>query len=267
MLFETYGVVIQILKMRLETRNRQSPVTALPKKKWRCVELPLTGYGAAWKLQTDLVAARQQNMLDTDVVLLLEHPPVFTLGRRGGMANLNVSEAFLKDSQIPVVQVERGGDITFHGPGQLVIYPILDLNRPRLGVVDYVEMLEDVIIRVAADWGIVAGRNPLNRGVWVGKSKLGSVGIAVRRGISFHGVAFNVNPSLEPFTWINPCGLKGIGMTSLERELGRSVSMEKVRNGVKDHLAQVFGVELVMTRIEELVDRWSIIEDVYREKQ
>lgn len=232
----------------------KSPVTSLPKKKWRCVELPETTYRAAWKLQTDLVAARKDKAVETDIVLLLEHPPVFTLGRRGGLENLTVTEAFLKDSEIPIIQVERGGDITFHGPGQLVIYPIVDLTFARLGVVDYVEMLEEVVIRVAADWGITGERNPMNRGVWVGNSKLGNIGIAVRRGISFHGVALNVNLSLDPFTWINPCGLKGVGVTSLEMELGHKVPMESVRKAVKRHLEDVFGVELVMTGIEELMD-------------
>ncbi len=226
-------------------------MTPLTKKKWRCIELPQTGYRTAWKLQTDLVAARNDKGVETDIVLLLEHPPVFTLGRRGGLENLTVAEDILKDRGIPIVQVERGGNITFHGPGQLVIYPIVDLKSARLGVVDYVEMLEEVVIRVAADWGITSDRNPLNRGVWVGNRKLASVGVAVRRGISFHGVALNVNLSIEPFTWINPCGLKGIGVTSLEMELGSSVPIDPVRKAVKRHLGEVFEVELVMTKIEE----------------
>lgn len=234
-----------------------SPLPRGPEKIWRCVDLPQTDYRTAWKLQTDLVTARWERRLDTDVVLFLEHPEVFTLGRRGGMANLIVSEEVLKERDIPIIQVERGGDITFHGPGQLVIYPIVNLKSAGLGVVAYVELLEEVIIRVAADWGITAGRNPLNRGVWVGNSKLANIGIAVRHGIGFHGVALNVNPSLEPFAWMNPCGLKGIGITSLEKELGRSVPMEKVRNRVKHHLEELFGIELVMTQIEELGD-WGI---------
>ena len=193
-------------------------------------------------------------MVETDIVLLLEHTQVFTLGRRGGMENLTVAEDILKDRGIPIIQVERGGNITFHGPGQLVIYPIIDLRSLKLGVVDYVEMLEEVVIRVAAGWGVTGERNPLNRGVWVDNRKLASVGVAVRRGISFHGVALNVNLSMEPFTWINPCGLKGIGVTSLEIELGGSVPIDTVRKAVKHHLGEVFGVELVMTDIEDLLD-------------
>ena len=187
-----------------------------------------------------------------DIVLLLEHPRVFTLGRRGGLENLTVSGDFLEKAGVPVIHVERGGDITFHGPGQVVMYPILDLRDARLGVVDYVELLEEVMIRTASDWGIEAGRNPLNRGVWVGNNKLGSIGIAIRKGISFHGMAFNVNLSLEPFGWINPCGLQNIGITSMERELARKLSMDKVREAVKRHVETIFSVKLVKTELEKL---------------
>jgi len=219
-------------------------------KKWRLIQLPPVNYRDAWKLQTDLVAARWDRRLDTDVILMLEHPPVFTLGRRGGMGNLTVPESVLKERGIQVIQVERGGDITFHGPGQLVVYPIIDLVSARLGVADYVGMLEEVIIQVAADWGITAGRNPLNRGVWVGNSKLASIGIAVRRGVSFHGVALNVDLALEPFDWIHPCGLRGIGMTSLKKELGESVPMDDVATAVHRRLEVVFGIKLIRTKLD-----------------
>ncbi len=220
--------------------------------RWLCIDLPAMGYREAWNLQTDLVAARKDKIIDTNVILLLEHPPVFTVGRRGGLNNLAVSEDFLKKTGIPVIQVERGGNITFHGPGQLVMYPIINLQVARLSVVDYVEYLEEVMIRTAADWGINAERNSINRGVWVGKNKLGSIGIAIRRGICFHGIAFNINLSLKPFGWMNPCGLPDIGMTSMERELSRNVSVNEVRESVKRHVAAVFGVELVMTDLLEL---------------
>jgi lipoate-protein ligase B len=191
-------------------------------------------------------------MLDKDVVLLLEHLPVFTLGRRGGLENLAVPEAFLKKEGIAVVQVERGGNITFHGPGQLVMYPIIDLQSIGLRVVDYVHKLEEVMIRAAQDWGVVAERNPLNRGIWVGNSKLGSVGIAIRRGICFHGAAFNVNVSLKPFEWMKPCGLKGVTVTSLEEQSSGNVSVDHVRDSFKHHFGAVFGAELVMREYSEL---------------
>lgn len=221
-------------------------------KQWLCIELPVTEYREAWQLQSNLVAARKDKIVNDNIVLLLEHPPVFTIGRRGGLNNLTVSANFLEKAGIPVVQVERGGNITFHGPGQLVMYPIIDLQVAKLGVVDYVEKLEEVMIRAAADWGIKADRNPINRGVWVGNNKLGSIGIAIRRGICFHGMAFNVNISLKPFGWINPCGLDNMGITSMEREISRKVSMNQVRESIKLHLKSVFGIRLVMTSLQKM---------------
>ena len=218
-----------------------------------CIELSTMDYRQAWDLQGHLVAGRKDKSIDTDVVLLLEHPPVFTIGNNGGLNNTTVSADFLTTAGIPVIRVERGGDITFHGPGQLVIYPIIDLRAARLSVSDYIEDLEEVMIRAAQDWGIKAERNPINRGVWVGNNKLGSVGIAIRRGICFHGLALNVNLSLEPFSWINPCGLPNVGMTSMQQELSRKLSMNQVGEAAKGHFEAVFKVELVMTSLDRLM--------------
>jgi lipoate-protein ligase B len=216
-------------------------------KTWLCADFPLMGYQEAWDLQVDLVAARKSRLVPEDVLLLMEHPPVFTMGRRGGRENLLVSEVFLQESGIPILHVERGGDITFHGPGQLVGYPIVDLHAGQWGVAGYVERLEEVMIRTAAHWGVCATRNPLNHGIWVGNSKLGSIGIAVRCGIAFHGFAFNVNVSLEPFGWINPCGLQGIGMTSLKHELSQTLSMSRVREQLRHNFEAVFEMKLALT--------------------
>jgi lipoate-protein ligase B len=221
-------------------------------KSWLCVELPVMEYREAWDLQSHLVAARRRKAIDRDVVLFMEHPPVFTLGSNCGLNNLTVSDSFLKRSGIPVIRVERGGDITFHGPGQLVVYPIIALRAARLPVASHIEKLEEVMIRTAGDWGVEAERNSANRGVWVGNNKLGSVGIAIRHGISFHGMAFNVNTSLEPFGWINPCGLKGVGITSLEREVSGKIPMDRVRATMRGHMETVFGAKLVMTNLSEL---------------
>jgi lipoate-protein ligase B len=140
--------------------------------------------------------------------------------------------------------VERGGNITFHCPGQIVMYPVIDLRRAGMGVADLIGRLEEVMLKTAADCGVTATRNPLNRGVWVGQRKLGSVGIALRRGISFHGASLNVTNSLEPFSWINPCGLSGIEMTSIAREISGAVRMEKARECMKRNTEGVFGVTL-----------------------
>lgn len=204
--------------------------------------MPPMGYEEVWEIQKKLVAARIDRLVDRDVLLGLEHPSVFTLGRRGGMGNLGVSRDFLEKAGVPVVQVERGGDITYHGPGQLVGYPIFDLREAGIRVVDFVAGLEEVMIWTAADWGVKAERNEVNRGVWVGPRKLGSVGVAVRHGVSFHGLALNVNTDLTYFSWINPCGLQGVGMTSMQREVGLEVPIEKVREAAVNHMQEIFGI-------------------------
>jgi lipoate-protein ligase B len=212
-------------------------------KRWLYVDVPLMVYEEARALQLEMVSARKQAIIDRNVILSLEHPSVFTLGRRGERNHLKVTEAFLNAKGVPIVHVERGGDITYHGPGQLVVYPIIDLGKAGLKVHDYVTRLEEVMIRSAGDFGIKSGRDPRNRGVWVGNNKLGSIGIAIRHGISFHGFAFNVSLNMEPFTWIHPCGLQEIGMTSLEKELSKKVPMAEVRDSVRSHMEAVFGFE------------------------
>ncbi len=240
-----------IRPVNLDTRGH-TPNPAMLRERWIYIDIPAIEYGNAWQLQGHLVSARKEKIIDANVVMLLEHLPVFTLGRRGGLNNLTVPEGFLKKAGIPVIQVERGGNITFHGPGQLVAYPIIELHTAGLRVTDYVAHLEEVMIRTAGHWGIKAERHPVNRGVWVGGKKLGSVGIAIRHGITFHGMAFNVNPSLEPFRWINPCGLQQTEMTSVERELSHKVSAKEARRAVKDNFQTVFGVELVRMPLSEV---------------
>ena len=220
----------------------------------RCLyaDLGLIEYREAWKMQTDLVDARMKNEFSSDVVLFLEHPAVFTLGRRGGDENLLISESFLEKSGISVVQVERGGNITYHGPGQLVVYPIMDLHTARIGVVEFVEALEKVMLKTVAFWGIKAEQSSANRGIWVGDKKLGSIGIALRKGVSFHGLALNVNLDLLPFSWIQPCGLQNIQMTSMKQESSREISMNKVRESIKENFESVFGMQPIDINWSEL---------------
>jgi len=206
------------------------------------LNLAKIAYRTAYGIQQDAVAARHAGRLDRDLVIMLEHPPVFTLGRRGGRDNLIVSEELLQARQIEIVPVERGGDITYHGPGQVVVYPILDLKATRLSVVDFVTGLEAAMVETAGHWGIKAAGNSAFRGAWVGRRKLGSVGITVRRGVTFHGLALNVNTDLEPFSWINPCGIQGCAMTSLAKETGREVSMTQVRQQMAGNLGNQFGM-------------------------
>ena len=219
------------------------------------VDLPETDYQAALDLQLAVVAAKIGGRLAADVMLCLEHPRVFTLGRRGGRENLCVSDDFLSGKGVPVMPTDRGGNITYHGPGQLVVYPIIHLSRRRIRVVDFVGGLETAMIRAAADWGIPAGTDPANRGVWIGGDKLGSIGITVRRGVSFHGLALNVNTDMEPFGWINPCGLNQVRMTSFERYLGRPIPMTEARRALAMHLADCLGTPLEAVRLTTLCEK------------
>ena len=233
-----------------EIRNRGTRTAPL---NWWIVDLGLMDYDEAWRLQTDIVGARNRGELDADTILVLEHPAVFTLGRRGGTENLLVSEAFLEESGIAVTQVERGGNITYHGPGQLVIYPIIDLEAAKISVVDFVHALEEVMLQTVEVWGIKAGRDSTNHGIWVGDRKLGSIGIALRKGISFHGLALNVNLDLTPFTWIQPCGLQDVQMTSMAKELSGEIPMPEVREIIKEKFQMIFDIQLVPKNRSELM--------------
>lgn len=215
------------------------------------MDLPVTGYGEALDIQRALVAARIEKRLDADVILALEHPPVFTLGRNRGRENLMVSDAFLEEKGVELFQTERGGDITYHGPGQLVAYPVLDMGAAGLGVSEYVSALETIMVRTAENWNIRARGHMKHRGVWVDGKKLGSIGIAVKRGIVFHGLALNVNLSLAPFEWINPCGFKNITMTTLELESGERIDAGDVRPVIRQAFADFWGGPIMKRELSD----------------
>jgi len=208
------------------------------------VNLGLMEYDRACRLQSQLVAAKINGSFSGDIILFLEHPAVFTLGRRGGREYLQVDESFLERAGIPIVQAERGGYITYHGPGQLVVYPIIDLEARRIGVPDFVAALEEIMLQTVKSSGIKAQRNSTNAGIWVDHRKMGSIGIALRKGISFHGLALNVNLDLTPFSWVQPCGLEGVSMTSVQQELGKEISMADVIYEVKTHFKSVLEMDL-----------------------
>jgi len=230
----------------LEQVERSSSQSKIQNRKtWLNIDFDCIDYLEAWELQGNLVMARKERNLQHDIVLFLEHPPVFTLGRRGGRECILVSDEFLEKTGVQVIQVERGGNITFHGPGQLVVYPIVDLHAARIKVVDFVNGLEEVMLRTTENWGIAAERNSANRGIWVGPHKMGSIGIAVRRGISFHGLALNVHTDLTPFSWIQPCGLQNVAMTSMQQETTHKLSLQQVRAVLKTQFERVFGIKLL----------------------
>jgi|SRR5579871_1365775 len=172
-----------------------------------------------------------------DEIWFLEHPPVFTLGLNASPAHL------LAPGDIPVVQIDRGGQVTYHGPGQLVVYPLIDLRRAKLGVRDVVTALEKSVIQLATDFGIGAEAKREAPGIYVDGRKLGSVGIRIRRHCSYHGLAVNVNLDLEPFHRINPCGYQGLEMTQL-KDLGGPASVEQAADALEGHLLRALGLTL-----------------------
>jgi|LGOV01.1.fsa_nt_gb lipoate-protein ligase B len=204
--------------------------------------LPVCDYGHIWQLQKQLVGQRFAGELEHDLFLLLEHTPVLTMGRKGSLDHVLIGADLLCRQGVALYQTERGGEVTFHGPGQLVVYGICNLHSGDLTVRSFVDRLERVMLAVARDWGVTATVDCHRRGVWVGDKKLGSIGIAVKKGISYHGLALNVDMDLTPFGWISPCGLPGVEMTSLALECGSAVAMNEVRQQMARQLQQVFGL-------------------------
>lgn len=192
-------------------------------------------YLATIQLQEHLVALKQQDLLG-DSLLFVEHPHVYTLGRGGKEANI------LAAGDIPVHRTSRGGDVTYHGPGQLVVYPIVDLrSKMRKDVHRYVRNLEQSAIQTLADFGIATTRRPPHTGIWIDNRKIAAIGVAVRRCITYHGLALNVNTDLSYFQHIVPCGLAWAEVTSMQRELGVEQRISEVRQRFLHHFAEVFG--------------------------
>lgn len=209
----------------------------------RVEQLGRVDYSEALRLQDEKVAQRKAGTIP-DTLLLLEHAHVYTLGRNAKREHLLASSERLAELGIQVVETDRGGDITYHGPGQLVGYPILDLTKHRRDIAWYMRSLEEVFIGVAQDFGIQAGRLAGTPGVWVGDEKLVAMGVHVSRWITSHGFAFNVDTDLRYFDCIVPCGLRDKGVTSLAKLLGGPVQMEAVTEQVVKHFGNVFGMEM-----------------------
>ena len=212
-------------------------------------------YQSALQLQHQLVAARRQGTID-DMLLLLQHPPVITLGRRGNEENILVSKERLAELGIQVHRVERGGDVTYHGPGQLVGYPIVNLRQHRTDVGWYVHSLEEVLIRTLADFGIAASRLPGNIGVWLDEqTKIGALGVRIDSWITYHGFALNVAQDLAHFQLIVPCGLANTGVTSMDKVLGESVDMATVRQRATENFCAVFALRASETSLDDVLSR------------
>jgi lipoyl(octanoyl) transferase len=198
-------------------------------------------YQEALELQRALVEERRADRVP-DLLLLLEHPPVITLGVRGdgGRGNIVATGGHLAELGIEVSETGRGGDVTYHGPGQVVGYPILDLRPDRCDVHRYVRDVEEVMIRTCADYGLTAGRIKGLTGAWLGSQKIGAIGVRISRWITSHGFAFNVSTDLAHFNLIIPCGISNHGVTSLHRAIGRTVALAEVENRLASHFCDVF---------------------------
>ena len=213
-------------------------------------------YEACWQLQQELFDAmlarkRSAEVDDTHAgtLLLVEHLPVYTLGKSGKSENLLISKAALEALGARFFHIDRGGDITFHGPGQLVGYPILDLEKIGIGLRDYIDALEEAVIRTVAHYGIVAGRIAGASGVWIeeeGRSprKICAIGVRASRYVTMHGFALNVTTDLDWFRRIIPCGFVDRGVTSIEKETGSTPSMEEVKSLVTNHLTEILNVKI-----------------------
>jgi lipoyl(octanoyl) transferase len=210
-------------------------------------------YAAALELQAQLVAERQGGRI-ADTLLLLEHDPVFTLGRNARAEHVLLSGEALRERGFEVFECGRGGDVTYHGPGQIVGYPILSLAPDRCDVHRYVRDLEEVMIRTCGDFGVAARRIQGLTGCWVGDQKIGAIGVRIARWVTSHGFAFNVANDLTPFSLIVPCGIRGCAVTSLERLVGGAVALDAVGDRLAGHLAAVFGRALDLFRSVELGD-------------
>jgi len=242
----------------------------------RYLYLGRVAYDEALRLQEELVALRLDGRID-NILLLLEHPPVLTLGRNANRANILASDALLASRGVTLHEINRGGDVTFHGPGQLIGYPIFDLrsltnsNGNRPGPVDFVRRMEEMLIRLCGAYGVPAGRIPGLTGVWCGLSspeslskisppagperKIGAIGIHVARGVTSHGFAFNVTTDLDFFRLINPCGITDRPVTSLEREVANSPELpdlESIAHQAARQFGQVFDEQVLA--IESLAD-------------
>jgi len=219
------------------------------------VSLGRLGYGEALEMQRGIARERISGAIPQDVLLLVEHSPVVTLGRASKERHLVASPEFLQSKGVELFEVERGGDVTFHGPGQLVGYPIIDLKRHRQDLHWYLRKIEETLINTLADYGITGERNTAFTGVWTRGKKIASIGVHAREWVTWHGFALNVATDLSYFDLIIPCGIDGVVMTSIARELGsEEISMQDVHERVTAKFAEVFDLTAVLTSRATLLE-------------
>ncbi len=203
-------------------------------------DLGMIDYNQAWDLQKEIFDLRNRNEIK-DTLFLLEHPHTYTLGKVADKENLISTNEQLKELGISVYEIDRGGDITYHGPGQIVGYPIIKLSDWKEDTHEYLRALEEMIIRTCAEYGLSTNRKPKYTGVWLGERKIAAIGIKVSRWITMHGFAFNVNTDLNYFDGIIPCGIKDKDVTSLQRELGKEIEINEVKEKLVKNFQKIFG--------------------------
>lgn len=209
-------------------------------------------YKEAWNYQeelfSELLDAKRNELISTNYLLFCEHPPVFTLGKSGSEVNLLINKQALAQNGIEYFKTNRGGDITYHGPGQMVGYPILDLEQFGMGVKQYIFALEEVIIQTLSECEIVSERLEGSTGVWLNTNgarprKICAIGVKASRYVTMHGFAFNINTNLNHYQFINPCGITDKAVTSLEKELGRTVNLEEIQSKLKKYFTAIFKMQ------------------------
>jgi lipoyl(octanoyl) transferase len=223
-------------------------------------------YGTALELQRTLLEMRKSARIE-NTLLLLEHPPVITLGRNARLANVLAPPEFLAQQGVELFDIDRGGDVTYHGPGQLIAYPIVDLRSfdPKVGAVEYVRRLEEVLIRTCGDFGLGTQRIKGLTGVWTyalpdkPEAKIAAIGVHISRSVTTHGFALNVSTDLDSFCLIIPCGLTGRPVTSLERELHKSLSLEEVATSASRNFGRVFQTQMLwLESLEDLLAQAAV---------
>lgn len=220
----------------------------------KVVKVGKINYPDALKIQKKLLKLRQSDQIE-DFFLLLEHPPVLTLGKRAKDSNILVSRNKLEAEGIKIHEIGRGGDVTYHGPGQIVGYPILDLKNHGKDIRKFVRNIEEIFIRLLKnEYNIEAGRDPEHTGVWVEDGKITAIGLSIKRWVSMHGFAFNVNTLMKHFKLIHPCGILDKGVTSLEQLLGYSFPLDKVQDQVIKYFSEIFDVDTKIIDKEVLFD-------------
>ena len=223
----------------------------MKKEAW-ILNLDTVPYEEAFALQKRLVEMRSRGTI-CDTLILLEHPPVFTVTRKATLKNILVSPDELQDKGISLCETNRGGDITYHGPGQIVGYPIMNLKDHGKDLHRYIRNIEEILINLLMDYGIAAHRDKANPGVWIEDEKIAAIGIAVKSSwTTMHGFAFNVNPDLNHYSLIVPCGITNKGVTSLSKLLGTPISMKEVRKKLIHHYAEVFNFSTRKISLEKV---------------